>query len=98
MRKATYEHFAVKKEIVVIPNFIDLERFKRQKKEHFKLAICPNGEKLLVHTSNFRKVKRVEDVIHVFYELRKKIPAKLATIQLVHIMNVLPASDAACVI
>ncbi|MCS4434008.1 N-acetyl-alpha-D-glucosaminyl L-malate synthase BshA [Aquiflexum gelatinilyticum] len=77
LRKATYEHFAVKKEIVVIPNFIDLERFKRQKKEHFKLAICPNGEKLLVHTSNFRKVKRVEDVIHVFYELRKKIPAKL---------------------
>jgi N-acetyl-alpha-D-glucosaminyl L-malate synthase BshA len=77
LRKATYEHFAVKKDIVVIPNFIDLERFKRQKKEHFKLAICPNGEKLLVHTSNFRKVKRVEDVIHVFYELRKKIPAKL---------------------
>lgn len=77
LRKATYEHFAIKKNIVVIPNFIDLERFKRQKKEHFKLAICPNGEKLLVHTSNFRKVKRVEDVIHVFYELRKKIPAKL---------------------
>lgn len=77
LRKATYELFDVKKEIKVIPNFIDLERFKRQKKEHFKLAICPNGEKLLVHTSNFRKVKRVEDVIHVFYELRKKIPAKL---------------------
>ncbi|MEP1956002.1 MAG: glycosyltransferase, partial [Algoriphagus sp.] len=33
--------------------------------------------KLMVHTSNFRKVKRVEDVIHVFYEVRKKIPAKL---------------------
>lgn len=77
LRKATYELFDVKKKIEVIPNFIDLERFKRQKKEHFKLAICPNGEKLLVHTSNFRKVKRVEDVIHVFYELRKKIPAKL---------------------
>jgi len=77
LRKATYEHFAIRKNIVVIPNFIDLERFKRQKKEHFKLAICPHGEKLLVHTSNFRKVKRVEDVIHVFFELRKKIPAKL---------------------
>lgn len=77
LRKSTYEHFEIKKDIVVIPNFIDLERFKRQKKEHFKMAICPNGEKLLVHTSNFRKVKRVEDVIHVFYELRKKIKAKL---------------------
>jgi L-malate glycosyltransferase len=77
LRKATYDHFDIRKNIEVIPNFIDLERFKRQKKEHFKLAICPNGEKLLVHTSNFRKVKRVEDVIQVFYELRKKIPAKL---------------------
>ncbi|WP_373522937.1 N-acetyl-alpha-D-glucosaminyl L-malate synthase BshA [Aquiflexum sp.] len=77
LRKSTFEHFDIRKRIDVIPNFIDLERFKRQKKEHFKLAICPHGEKLLVHTSNFRKVKRVEDVIKVFYELRKKIPAKL---------------------
>jgi L-malate glycosyltransferase len=77
LRKSTFEHFDIKKRIDVIPNFIDLERFKKQKKEHFKLAICPHGEKLLVHTSNFRKVKRVEDVIRVFYELRKKIPAKL---------------------
>jgi L-malate glycosyltransferase len=77
LKKATFEHFEIKKEIVVIPNFIDLERFKKQKKEHFKLAICPHGEKLLVHTSNFRKVKRVEDVIRVFYEVRKQIPAKL---------------------
>lgn len=77
LKKATYEHFNIKKHIEVIPNFIDLERFKKQKKEHFKLAICPNGEKLLVHTSNFRKVKRVEDVIRVFKEVREKIPAKL---------------------
>jgi L-malate glycosyltransferase len=77
LRKATYEHFAIHKKIEVIPNFIDLERFKKQKKEHFKTAICPEGEKLIVHTSNFRKVKRVEDVIKVFYEIRKVIPAKL---------------------
>ncbi|MFN3803164.1 N-acetyl-alpha-D-glucosaminyl L-malate synthase BshA [Belliella pelovolcani] len=77
LRKATVEHFEIKRDIRVIPNFIDLERFKKQKKEHFKLAICPHGEKLIVHTSNFRKVKRVEDVIRVFYEVRKQIPAKL---------------------
>ena len=77
LRKATLEHFNIKNEIEVIPNFIDLERFKKQKKEHFKKAICPHDEKLLVHTSNFRKVKRVEDVIKVFFELRKKMPAKL---------------------
>jgi L-malate glycosyltransferase len=77
LKKETYEHFDIKREIEVIPNFIDLERFKKQRKEHFKLAICPQGEKLMVHTSNFRKVKRVQDVIQVFFEVRKEIPAKL---------------------
>ncbi|MFC3879042.1 N-acetyl-alpha-D-glucosaminyl L-malate synthase BshA [Algoriphagus namhaensis] len=77
LRRETLEHFAINREIKVIPNFIDLKRFKKQRKEHFKLAICPHGEKLLVHTSNFRKVKRVQDVIRVFFELRKEMPAKL---------------------
>lgn len=77
LKKETYEYFNIKREIEVIHNFIDLNRFKRQKKDHFKTAICPNGEKLITHTSNFRKVKRVEDVIQVFYEIRKEIPAKL---------------------
>ncbi|HSI75812.1 MAG TPA: N-acetyl-alpha-D-glucosaminyl L-malate synthase BshA [Lunatimonas sp.] len=77
LKRDTLNHFDVKNHIEVIPNFIDLERFKKQKKEHFKQAICPNGEKLLVHTSNFRKVKRVDDVIRVFNEVRKVIPAKL---------------------
>ena len=77
LKLETYAHFDVTRDIEVIPNFIDLDRFKRLKKEHFKTAICPNGEKLLVHTSNFRKVKRVEDVIQVFFEVRKVIPAKL---------------------
>ncbi|MEQ9374407.1 MAG: N-acetyl-alpha-D-glucosaminyl L-malate synthase BshA [Imperialibacter sp.] len=77
LRDETYEHFAITKEIEVIPNFIDLERFKKQKKDHFKQAICPNGEKLVVHTSNFRKVKRVEDVIKIFIGIRKEMPAKL---------------------
>jgi L-malate glycosyltransferase len=77
LRDETYEHFDITKEIEVIPNFIDLERFKKQKKDHFKKAICPNGEKLVVHTSNFRKVKRVEDVIKIFIGIRKEMPAKL---------------------
>lgn len=77
LRKDTYELFDIAKDIEVIPNFIDLERFKKQKKEHFKMAICPNDEKLVVHTSNFRKVKRVEDVIRIFIGIRKVMPAKL---------------------
>ena len=77
LKRDTYEHFEVTKEIAVIPNFIDLDRFKRQKKEHFKKAICPHGEKLIVHTSNFRKVKRVDDVIKIFCHIQKKMRAKL---------------------
>ena len=77
LKRDTYDHFKIEKEIKVIPNFIDLEKFKRLKKEHFKTAICPNGEKLIVHTSNFRPVKRIEDVVAVFQNLRKHIPVKL---------------------
>jgi len=77
LKRDTYAHFAVTKPIEVIPNFIDLGRFKKQKKEHFKHAICPSGERLVVHTSNFRKVKRIDDVIKIFCRIRQAIPAKL---------------------
>ncbi|MBL6444865.1 N-acetyl-alpha-D-glucosaminyl L-malate synthase BshA [Fulvivirga sp. 29W222] len=77
LKKDTYQHFKILKDIAVIPNFIDLERFKKQKKEHFKKAICPNNEKLIVHTSNFRKVKRVDDVVRIFNKMRQHVPAKL---------------------
>lgn len=77
LKKDTYAHFNITRDIEVIPNFIDLDRFKKQKKDHFKKAICPNNEKLLIHTSNFRAVKRIEDVLHVFERVRKEIPSKL---------------------
>ena len=80
LRKQTYEFFKITKEIEVIPNFIDLEKFKKQKKDHFKKAICPNDEALVVHTSNFRKVKRIGDVIQIFYNIHKEIPSKLLMI------------------
>lgn len=77
LKKDTLDHFNITGEIKVIPNFIDLSRFRKQPKDHFKKAICPNGEKLIVHTSNFRKVKRVEDVIQVYYQVKQSVPAKL---------------------
>jgi len=77
LRRETYEYFAIEKDITVIPNFIDLHRFKKQDKSHFRAAIAPEGEKLLVHTSNFRTVKRVEDVLRIFVGVREQIPAKL---------------------
>ncbi len=80
LKKDTLDHFNVKKEILVIPNFVDMSRFKKQSKDHFKRAICPNNEKLIVHTSNFRKVKRVEDAIRIFDKIRKQTPAKLLLI------------------
>lgn len=51
--------------------------FSKLNKDHFRKAIAPEGEKILVHTSNFRKVKRVEDIIHVFKQIRDEMPAKL---------------------
>ncbi len=80
LKKETLEHFDITNDIRVIPNFIDLEKFKKQKKDHFKKAICPNGEALIVHTSNFRKVKRIPDVISVFYNIHKVVPSKLLMI------------------
>jgi len=77
LKKDTYKHFDITREIQVIPNFIDLEKFKKQRKDHFKTAICPNGEKLIVHTSNFRKVKRVDDVVRVFEKIADTVPARL---------------------
>ncbi len=80
LKKETYQHFKITNEIEVIPNFIDLAKFKKQKKDHFKKAICPDNEMLVVHTSNFRKVKRIGDVIKIFYNIHKEIPSKLLMI------------------
>jgi N-acetyl-alpha-D-glucosaminyl L-malate synthase BshA len=80
LKEETYRNFKITKQIDVIPNFIDLDRFSKKPKEHFRKAIAPNGEKLIVHTSNFRKVKRVEDVLRVFMKIHEKIPSKLLLI------------------
>lgn len=72
LKKETYEHFEISKDIEVIPNFVDLKRFSRRQFGHFKKAICPNGEKLLVHVSNFRKVKRVVDCVEILHRLTRE--------------------------
>jgi N-acetyl-alpha-D-glucosaminyl L-malate synthase BshA len=70
LRQETYDHFEVTKDVEVIPNFIDTDRFVRQDKEHFKQALCPNGEKVIVHISNFRPVKNAQQVVEVFRRLQ----------------------------
>ncbi len=69
LRRETYAEFDVHNEIDVIPNFIDTDRFHRTPKGHFKQAIAPEGEKLVVHVSNFRRVKRTVDVVETFARL-----------------------------
>jgi N-acetyl-alpha-D-glucosaminyl L-malate synthase BshA len=80
LRKETFDYFPVTRDIEVIPNFVDLEKFKKSKKDHFKSVICPKGEMLIVHTSNFRPVKRIQDVIRVFHQIGQKVPSKLLMI------------------
>ncbi|MFN8276996.1 MAG: N-acetyl-alpha-D-glucosaminyl L-malate synthase BshA [Chitinophagales bacterium] len=80
LKQDTLNTFQLRRDIEVIPNFIDFERFKKRDKEHFKKAIAPGGERIVMHVSNFRKVKRVEDVIKMFHLLHQQVPSKLLLI------------------
>lgn len=81
LKEDTYKFFGVKdKKIEVIPNFIDLKKFDFPLDDKAKSALAPNGEKIIMHVSNFRPVKRIEDLVKVFYKIRLQIPAKLVLI------------------
>ena len=77
LKEETYSSFDIEKEIKVIPNFVDTKRFRQSNKDHFKKMIAPNNERIMVHASNFRKVKRVDDVIKVFKLVNEQMPSKL---------------------
>jgi L-malate glycosyltransferase len=77
LRDETYKIFPIEKEIEVIYNFVDVQRFTRKPIDAFKKVIAPNGERILIHASNFRKLKRVQDVVKIFYDVQKEIPSKL---------------------
>jgi len=77
LRDETRKIFHIEKEIEVIYNFVDVQRFARKPIDAFKKVIAPNGERILLHASNFRKLKRVPDVVKIFYEVQKEIAAKL---------------------
>jgi len=66
LRQETLDNFEISRPIEVIPNFVDTERFRKVDKTHFKRAIAPEGERLVAHVSNFREVKRTQDVVRVF--------------------------------
>ncbi len=77
LREETYSSFPINKEIEVIYNFVDVARFDKKPLNAFRKVIAPNDEKILIHASNFRKVKRVPDVLQVFAQVVKEVPAKL---------------------
>ena len=78
LKETTNELFHVNKEIQVIYNFIDIKKYeKAQEDDCNRIALAKPEERILTHISNFRKVKRIEDVIKIFYEVQKVIPSKL---------------------
>jgi N-acetyl-alpha-D-glucosaminyl L-malate synthase BshA len=77
LKKDTYNHFAVDREIDVIPNFINLDRYKRFGPSELRAEFAPPEIPLVVHVSNFRKVKRVGDVVRVFGGIRAQRDARL---------------------
>ena len=80
LKEKTLTNYNIQKEIEVIYNFIDLDIYKPQPTDVFRQHIAPNGEKVLVHTSNFRPVKRVPDTIRILEKVKKEIPAKLVLV------------------
>jgi N-acetyl-alpha-D-glucosaminyl L-malate synthase BshA len=77
LQKETYHNFKIEKEIQVIYNFVDVKRFDKKPLDAFKKVIAPNGERIITHASNFRKVKRIHDVIDVFHKIHDKTPCRL---------------------
>src|SRR4051812_35525393 len=77
LRDETFNTFRIEKEIQVIHNFVDVNRFSRKPIDAFKKVIAPNGERVILHASNFRKIKREKDVVRIFHEISKVIPSKL---------------------
>jgi N-acetyl-alpha-D-glucosaminyl L-malate synthase BshA len=77
LREETFANFRIEKDIEVIHNFVDIKRFAKKPIDAFRKVIAPNGERILMHASNFRKIKRIADVIHIFEKVQKTVPSKL---------------------
>ena len=77
LKEKTLTNYGIEKEIEVIPNFVDTRKYHRGNAEEVRKHFATAEEKILVHTSNFRPVKRVADAIRVFNEVLKKVPSKL---------------------
>jgi N-acetyl-alpha-D-glucosaminyl L-malate synthase BshA len=80
LKEKTLSNYQIEKDIEVIPNFIDTVKYNRASAAQtgcFKKNFAAGNEKILIHTSNFRPVKRIRDVVKIFSKVREKIPARL---------------------
>lgn len=77
LKEETNKIFRIEKEIEVIQNFVDVRRFNKKPIDAFRRVIAPNNEKIVIHASNFRRIKRVEDVVKIFAKIHKQVPSKL---------------------
>jgi L-malate glycosyltransferase len=80
LRDLTYTEFDIQRPIEMIPNFVNCDVFHRAGDGELKKKYAPKGQKILVHVSNFRPVKRVTDVIEIFDRVRKRVPSHLLMI------------------
>jgi len=77
LKEKTLTNMGINKDITVIPNFVDTNKYKRIPCEAICEKFAPEGEKVLIHISNFRTVKRVPDVIRIFNQVQQKVPSTL---------------------
>lgn len=77
LKDDTLRLFDITNDITVVPNFIDLDKYNHTYKDCQRAMMADDNEKIITHISNLRPVKRVQDVIKVFYNIQKEIPAKL---------------------
>jgi L-malate glycosyltransferase len=80
LKEKTLTNYDINKEIEVIPNFVDTQFLKPKENGCFRKNLAAKGEKIIVHTSNFRQVKRVPDTIRILEKIIKEVPAKLVLV------------------
>ena len=77
LKEETYKHFDIKKDIEVIHNFVDVHRYNKKPVAAFRQVIAPNNERIVIHASNFRKIKRIDNVMDIFKNIHTALPSKL---------------------
>jgi N-acetyl-alpha-D-glucosaminyl L-malate synthase BshA len=77
LKESTLQQFDIKRDIEVIPNFVDMSKYCNEYKDCQRSLMAEDHERIITHISNFRRVKRIEDVVEIFYRVQKKIPSKL---------------------